>query len=216
MTKLWAETRRRRVAGGVLVGASMPVLIVAGRALGPGPTAFDRVVLRGVRARDPGGRLLGLAQDVTSLGSGPILTLLVVVLAGWLVVRGRVHSAILLAVASEGAGRMVSLVKAIVARPRPELVPHWIAVDDFSYPSAHSADSAAVATMLALLIGRAQPDRAARAYVAGVALSLTAAIGISRVYLAVHWPSDVLAGWSFGAAWSTGWWWAAGPSGARD
>lgn len=215
MTNSWAETRRR-LAGGVLVVASVPALIAAGRVLGPGPTAFDRAILTGMRARDPGGRVLELARDVTALGSGPILTLLVLIVAGGLLARGRVRSAILLAVASEGAGRMVSLAKAIVARPRPELVPHWIAVDNFSYPSAHSADGAAVATMLALLIARTRPDRATRVYAAAVALAMTAAIGISRVYLAVHWPSDVMAGWSFGAVWSLGWWWAAGPSGARD
>jgi undecaprenyl-diphosphatase len=75
-----------------------------------------------------------------------------------------------------------------------------------SFPSGHSANSAIVYLTLATLLTQAIRGAALRRYVVGAAIALVFAIGVSRVYLGVHWPSDVLAGWSFGALWALGWW----------
>ncbi|WP_267378699.1 phosphatase PAP2 family protein [Sphingomonas sp. GC_Shp_6] len=200
------------MGGGVAIGAAaVAALLIVGRWLVTGVAmGVDTAILAGIRRADAGGRWLGVVTDVTALGSGPVLTLLVAIVAGWLLARRHWRDAILLAAASASAGQAVNIVKAIVARTRPEVVPHWVLVGNYSYPSAHSADSAAVASLVALLAMRAQPPGAGRTYVAVAAVLLVGLIGFSRVYLAVHWPTDVLAGWSFGTAWALGWWRALG------
>ena len=100
----------------------------------------------------------------------------------------------------------VALLKTHVGRARPTLVPHWAAVNHQSFPSGHATSSAVIYLTLAAIAGLVVEDRAARAYLMVLAIVLTGAIGVSRVYLGVHWPSDVLAGWSFGTLWAIGWW----------
>jgi undecaprenyl-diphosphatase len=93
-----------------------------------------------------------------------------------------------------------------VLRARPDLVPHLVDAGGYSFPSGHATSSAVVYLTLASLAGQVTPNRAARRYLLVVAVLLVGAIGCSRVYLGVHWPSDVLAGWSFGTLWALGWW----------
>lgn len=100
----------------------------------------------------------------------------------------------------------VALAKALFGRARPDLIDHLVEVGSASFPSGHSANSAIVYLTLAILLTQIVPRRAQRLYLIGVAVALTAAIGLSRVYLGVHWPSDVLAGWAFGTLWAMAWW----------
>ena len=101
---------------------------------------------------------------------------------------------------------LVDVAKTLTGRPRPDVVPHWIQVTHMSFPSGHSANSAVVYLTIAALAGEVAATRAVRRYVFAIAILLVGAIGCSRVYLGVHWPSDVLAGWSFGTLWALGWW----------
>ena len=144
--------------------------------------------------------------DLTALGGVTVLTAITAIAVGflalkrlwltmWLVLGGTVSGAIAVAVA-----------KGIVARPRPAIVDHLVTVSSASFPSGHATSSAIVYLTLAALVMQIVPGRVVRGYIMGVAGLLVVAIGCSRVYLGVHWPSDVLTGWSFGALWALMWW----------
>ena len=96
--------------------------------------------------------------------------------------------------------------KNLYDRPRPDVAPHGHYVYSFSFPSGHATAAAALYLTLAMLIASQETSRGVKILVFAVAALLTVAIGFSRVYLAVHWASDVLAGWCAGAAWAlVGW-----------
>jgi undecaprenyl-diphosphatase len=102
-----------------------------------------------------------------------------------------------------GGGTLLSfLLKGGFDRPRPELVPHGSYVYTASFPSGHSMMSAVVYLTLGALLVRIHPKRRTKAYILTIAVITTLAVGVSRVYMGVHWPSDVLGGWTLGAAWA--------------
>jgi undecaprenyl-diphosphatase len=176
------------------------------------PFALDRAVMLALRApgdlADPIGPpgLLVFMRDVTALGGGRLLTLIVVAVAGLLVVRRLYLTALLTVLASWSGSWATALMKEHVGRMRPDIVPHLIDVRELSFPSGHATSSAIVYFTLAALAGQAVRERRVRYYLTACAVLLVATIGVSRVYLGVHWPSDVVAGWSFGALWALGWW----------
>ncbi|WP_336962990.1 phosphatase PAP2 family protein [Sphingobium aquiterrae] len=170
--------------------------------------AFDRVILRSLRsAADPSvpvgpGWLKVAVIDLTSLGGVTVLTLITLLAAGYLWARRRAGTALFLIVAVEGGALLASLLKSGFARPRPNLVAHLVDVHTASFPSGHAMNSAIAYLTLGTLLAGAQPDQRARAYIMSVAVALTLMIGFSRVYLGVHWPSDVIAGWCVGGSWA--------------
>lgn len=170
--------------------------------------AADRWLIQGLRnPSDPsvpiGPLWLRLTlTDVTALGGWAVLTLLTVISAGYLIAARKVATAAFL-VASILAGAIGStLLKLFFARPRPDIVTHLVNTYSTSFPSGHAMNSAIVYLTLGALLARAGGDRMVRIYLMSVAVFLTLLIGFSRVYLGVHWPSDVLAGWCVGAAWA--------------
>lgn len=143
-----------------------------------------------------------MGRDFTALGGIGLLTLITLFVAGYLLIRGERRTFWFLLAATTGGVVLSALLKHLVNRPRPDLVPHESHVYTASFPSGHSMMAAATYLTLALLLMQIEPRRRARAYFIGVALLLTVLVGISRVYLGVHWPSDVLAGWGFGSLWA--------------
>ena len=147
-----------------------------------------------------------LGRDVTALGSFGILTTITLSVAGFLWLQGNRRSMWLMLFAIGGGQLLSSLAKHGFERPRPDLVPHGTLVYTTSFPSGHSMMAAVTYLTLATLVARVQPTRALKVYVLTLAALVTVAVGVSRVYLGVHWPTDVLAGWTAGAAWALGCW----------
>lgn len=143
-----------------------------------------------------------LARDVTGLGSAGILAIVTLASAGFLALQRKVHLA-LYVIAAVVSGTVVStLLKWGFDRPRPDLAAHGQVVYTSSFPSGHSMLSAVAFLTLGALLASGQANLRMRAYLIALAAFLTLIIGASRVYLGVHWPSDVLAGWTAGAAWA--------------
>lgn len=140
--------------------------------------------------------------EITALGGYPVLVLLVSAVAGFLLISRKFGPALFVFL-SVGTGTLAGhLLKLAYDRPRPDLVDHLVDIHTPSFPSGHATMSAVVYLTLASLIVRLVDRAAVRAYVLAVAIALTVAIGFSRVYLGVHWPSDVAAGWAIGTAWA--------------
>jgi undecaprenyl-diphosphatase len=148
-------------------------------------------------------------RDITALGSAPALVIAVLAVVGFLALAKAWRPAIFTLAASGGGLILSSLLKYTVDRPRPDLVPHGNLIYTSSFPSGHSMMSAVVYLTLAALVARLIERKRLKGYALGVAMILTLLVGVSRIYLGVHWPSDVLAGWSAGAAWALGCWLAA-------
>jgi len=204
------EAHRRRlpvVLAGASVGAvAIALVLLIGLAVGHWPFDFDRAIILNLRAWGGPSWLPKVAADVTALGGGVVLTIIVVLAAGLLAVQRLWLSAAATLAASISGGMVVALVKTEVARPRPDIVDHLVQVSNMSFPSGHSANSAIVYLTLAGLASQVTVSNAARRYILVMAILMVGAIGCSRVYLGVHWPSDVIAGWSFGTLWALGWW----------
>ena len=170
--------------------------------------AFDEAVLRALRSPTNPADPLGpwwvemAFRDLTSLGSTAVLTVITLAAIGYLLIDGK-RAAAVFVLLSIGGGTIVStLLKNIIARPRPELVAHLVDVRTLSFPSGHAMLSAVTFLTLGALLARLQSRRRLKAYLLTVAVFLSLLVGISRVYLGVHWPTDVLAGWCVGAAWA--------------
>ena len=141
-------------------------------------------------------------RDITALGSTSVLSIVVAGVVGFLVVAGLRHAA-LMVLASVVVGVVLSnSLKAGFSRPRPELNPHDMVVYTASFPSGHTTLSAVVYLTLGALLCRTQSSVAVKTYILCFAGILTAIVGISRVFLGVHWPTDVIAGWLVGSAWA--------------
>lgn len=181
-------------------------LVLSGASEGP-----DQRLVRALRARDAVGAdgLVGLAQgarEVTALGSRPLLTLLTVTSLGFLLARGRGRAAALLAGSVLAAWGTTDAIKALVGRARPDLLLPCVPVTGASFPSGHASMAAATFLGVAWLAG--PRDKPARRLIVIIAAVLVLLVGATRVFLGAHYPTDVVAGWAWGAAWAIA---AAGP-----
>ena len=188
---------------------------LAGQVSGGDTLGFDRAIL--LALREPGNPALPLgpgwveetARDFTGLGGHPILGLVTLATVTYFLMVGRRDTAVLV-VAAIGGGMIGSAaLKLGFDRPRPDLVPHGMRVYTASFPSGHAMLSAVTYLTLGALLARAHASGRVKLFFLGLAVLLTVAIGASRVFLGVHWPSDVLAGWCVGAAWAGLCWYAA-------
>lgn len=184
----------RLVVGAVALAV---VFCVLGWALGAHFVAAELAVIdrvAGVRS----GALTAAAKALTTVGSLLVLGPLAALVAAWCAYRRRGQAAVLVVAAGVGAVAVAAVVKLVVNRPRPA-TQHLVEVASASFPSQHAAQAAAILPALAMVL---TTRRSGARVLAGVlATVLVVGIGASRVYLGVHYPSDVAAGWIIGLLW---------------
>ena len=211
---LYAEQDFELLAGALLVlGGLLSFLLVA--------HLFDRGFVRALDARimlslrDPANLsdaigppwFEGVVRDISALGSIAVLALLSLAVISFLLIRRQFHAALLVLAAAGGGALLMGGLKEAFDRPRPRIVPHLFGeVATPSFPSGHAMAAAAIYLTLAALVARMVEDRRSKVFVVSVALVLALLVGFSRVYLGVHWPSDVLAGWTAGLSWAVACW----------
>lgn len=195
-----------------LTVATLAVLIIValliGYAVPRGMTqAFDQAFLLALRVPGDPTTPIGpaylseMARDVTALGGVAVLTILTVLVTVQFVLRREWASAILVALSAISGTMISNLLKVIFARPRPELT----AMMEYgvgSFPSGHSTASAVVYLTLGMLLAHAADKWRMKVFYVAAAIFLTGLVGLSRLYLGVHFPTDVAAGWAIGAAWA--------------
>jgi undecaprenyl-diphosphatase len=170
---------------------------------------FDDKILRALRRPDDPTVPIGppwmtdAARDITALGSVTVIILITGAVAGYLLLDEK-YAATLFVLASTGSGFGLGvLLKSAFRRPRPDVVPHLVPAHYYSFPSGHSLMSAVAYLTLGALLAQMVARRRLKFYFLTLAVTVTGLVGISRVYLGVHYPSDVLAGWCAGLSWAS-------------
>jgi undecaprenyl-diphosphatase len=191
----------------ILAGLWVFIAVAYGVSAG-GTQRLDERLLRSLR--DPADPkvplgpawLAEVGRDLTALGGVAALCLLTAAVAGYLLICRKYGALVFLLAATAGGLLLSTLLKDLFDRPRPEVVPHLSDAATSSFPSGHSMLSAVVYLTLGTLLARLVERRPLQAYFLGMALLLSFLVGVSRVYMGVHYPTDVLAGWSAGLAWA--------------
>jgi undecaprenyl-diphosphatase len=215
LTKLWTHLASRdrdelRLLLGALtlVAITFGLLALVGNVLEGDTQQFDERLLKSLRKADApaeplGPRWLKLAAfDLTALGGPTVLGLTVAGVIGYLMLHGLYRNALFVLAASVGGWIINDTLKVFFARPRPSVVPHLREVSSLSFPSGHALTSAVVFLTLGTLLMRVATKPLAKWYCITIAMGATALVGASRVYLGVHYPSDVVAGWLIGLSWA--------------
>jgi undecaprenyl-diphosphatase len=196
----------------VMASLLLAFALIAGKVHSGSSTEFDRDILLWFRSAGEARLPIGapwvqeMARDISALGSFTVLGCLLLGSVGYFLLTRRYAFAGTIIVAALGGVALNSILKEVFGRERPDLVVPLAHVFTPSFPSGHSTLSAMVYLSLAILLARAVGERQLGIYFVSIGVLLTAAIGISRVYLGVHYPTDVLAGWCVGSAWALGCW----------
>jgi undecaprenyl-diphosphatase len=208
--RLWLQPRFLCV----LLALTSTLLLFSGVAeeVGKGETrATDTAILLALHPADPDSSLdprwlQEAARDITALGSSVVLGLIVLSTCGFLLVARRYREAIWVLVAPALGVVIISLLKLHFDRQRPDVIPHGIDVSGASFPSAHAMLSTIVYLTLASVLASSAVRSRLKLYVLCIAVLLSVLVGLSRIYLGVHWPSDVMAGWAAGTGWAVAAW----------
>lgn len=197
----------RLVAALLGIGMLALLFLWLGEQISDGTTdRFDRAILLAFRTTpsDPIGSpaVEAAVMHISALGSGAVTTLIVVLSTMFFALAGRWRYALLTTACAAGTLAWMSLLKGLYSRPRPTVVTQLDPPGGLSFPSGHSMISAALYLTLGVLIARALPTRRLRVFAVLTGAFLVTIIGLSRIYLGVHYPTDVLAGWTAGAAWA--------------
>lgn len=190
-------------AAGIAGFVALMIVATAGE-----PHAFDTRILLALRVDGRPDQPLGppwlelAMRDISSFASTTVLLLVMAAAVAYLLAVGRRATALFVLFVLGGGQLLTSLLKLAVDRPRPELVSHLVEVLTLSFPSGHAMGAALTYGTLGVLAAGIAPTRAAKVCLLSLAVAVTLLVGVSRVYLGVHWPSDVMAGWCAGFAWA--------------
>ena len=199
----------------VVVGGVWGFIVLADEVRAGQTQRFDEWALRSLRRADDPALPIGPAwltevgRDITALGGVAVLVLMTTAVCGYLCLMRRFRALVFVLAATIGGLVVSQFLKSLFDRPRPAIVPHLSQAMSSSFPSGHSMMSAVVYLTLGTLLGTVVRGRKVQAYFLVVALLLSGLVGISRVYMGVHYPTDVLAGWMMGLAWAALCWWVA-------
>jgi undecaprenyl-diphosphatase len=163
---------------------------------------FDGRAIRWFAAHRGPQWLQDCGRDLTALGGVTVLTLVTLAVVGFLLIDHKRGAAALVVVAIVGGLVIGSTIKHFVNRPRPPRQYQAAYVFTASFPSGHSMLSAVTYLTLGALLAQVTRRRVLKLYILSIAVLVTFLVGLSRVYLGVHWPTDVLAGWTAGLVWS--------------
>lgn len=205
--KGWLKnTDLRLVMELAIIGALVIAFLAIAHAVGNGTERFDHAILLGLRdtPSDPigGPGVEAAVMHLSGLGSGAVTSLVTIIAVTFLCLAGRWRFAGLVLACAVGTLVVMMILKGIYDRPRPTIVTAIDPPGDESFPSGHSMISSALYPTLAVLVARALPTRRLRIFTVVVGVFLAGMIGISRLYLGVHYPTDVLAGWTVGCTWA--------------
>jgi undecaprenyl-diphosphatase len=217
--KLWHGLRRleRQELTWLVVGlatclALLAFVMLAGEVMEGDTRAFDTRILLAMRdpvdpARPRGPLWLEPALlDLTAIGGSTVLGLVVVSVTGFLLLQARYHTALVIFITAVSGEFLNQVLKNVFMRPRPTVVPHLRDVVSTSFPSGHAMESAILYLTLGTMLMRVAERRVTKAYCLVMAIIVTLLVGISRVYLGVHYPTDVIGGWIFGFVWASMCW----------
>jgi undecaprenyl-diphosphatase len=191
-----------------LVSCCLGFVLLADEIIEKETQSFDDAVVLALRRADDPSVSIGpawlreSARDVTALGSATVLTLVVLAVCGFLALVRHFRSLLLVLGSTLGGAVLNALLKDAFARPRPTVVPHLTQASSSSFPSGHAMLSAIVYLTLGALLAQLTERRRLKLYVVGVSLALTFLVGLTRVFLGVHYLTDVLGGWMAGLAWA--------------
>jgi undecaprenyl-diphosphatase len=209
----WADAEPWLLACMLAVAALLLVFgLIANQVMAGSTLGFDHAVILAFRTAgnpsDPIGPpwMQEAARDITALGSFSALGMLVLVVVVYLFFARKHAAAWLVLTAVLGGVALNTLLKVGFGRPRPDFIAPAARVFTASFPSGHAAISAVTYLTLAALLARTTDSRRLRIYFVATGMTLTLMVGVSRIYLGVHYPTDVLAGWCIGSAWALGCW----------
>lgn len=206
----WLGAHELTVLAGLLiiVGGTWGFIELADEVLEGETQAFDERFVRSMRKMDDPATPIGpawmaeIGRDLTALGGMAVLSLVTLAVLGFLWLDGK-HAAMWFVLIATAGGLVLALIlKAMFGRPRPDIVPHLSYVHTSSFPSGHSMMSAVVYLTLGVLLTRLVASAQLKFYFLLVATVVTGLVGVSRTYMGVHYPTDVLAGWTIGLVWA--------------
>ena len=210
----WLTKLERRELGWLLVGLGACILLwgflaLAGEVMEGETLAFDRkIVLAFRKANDPSqpigpAWITDVLLDLTALGGPTVLGLVVVSIIGFLLLQARYRTAFFIFLTAGTGEAIGAAMKSLFERARPTVVPHLREAFSSSFPSGHAMQSAIIYLTLGAMLMRISERRLTKLYCCAMAMMLTFVVGVSRVYLGVHYPTDVLAGWTVGLFWAS-------------
>lgn len=170
--------------------------------------AYDEAILRSLRQPADPALPIGptwlreASRDITALGGGTVVTLVTLAVLGFLLLRQKFALMLVVLISTAGGGLLSGVLKNFFARERPSHIPHLMEATSPSFPSGHSMLAAIVYLTLGAMLGRITQRRREKYYFLVVAVVIVILVGMSRMYLGVHFPTDVLAGWSAGIVWA--------------